>query len=103
MLMKSFRFQSNVTCNMFILFQIIKTHKIKKGFNMNEQIKYYENKLKYELDSFDLFHALNNGEKIVVVDARRQEGFESDVKRKWFIHNLFRRRRRSGGSASWAL
>ena len=43
---------------------------------MNEQIKYYENKLKYEMDPSDLFDALNNGEKIVVIDARKPQGFE---------------------------
>ncbi len=42
---------------------------------MNEQIKHYEDKLNYEMDSADLFNALNNGEKIVVIDARTSEGF----------------------------
>ncbi len=45
---------------------------------MNEQIKYYENKLKYEMDPSDLFDAINNSEKIVVIDARKPQGFESE-------------------------
>lgn len=43
---------------------------------MTEQIKYYENKLAYEMDPSDLFAALNNGNKIIVVDARQANGFE---------------------------
>lgn len=30
---------------------------------MEAQIKYYENKLAFEMDPSDLFDALNNGEK----------------------------------------
>jgi rhodanese-related sulfurtransferase len=45
---------------------------------MNEQIDYYSNKLNYEMDPSDLFEALNNGEKIVVIDARRPHGFEEE-------------------------
>jgi len=45
---------------------------------MNGQIQHYEAKLKYEMDPADLFGALNNGEKIVVIDARRPEGFERE-------------------------
>lgn len=36
---------------------------------MNEQIKYYEDKLKYEIDSWDLSEALKDS-KTVVIDAR---------------------------------
>ena len=42
---------------------------------MNEQIRYYEDKLSYEMDPSDLFDAMNNGEKIIPVDARRLEAF----------------------------
>lgn len=34
------------------------------------QIEFYQRKLKYETDSWDLYEALNNGDNIVVVDAR---------------------------------
>jgi rhodanese-related sulfurtransferase len=42
---------------------------------MNDQIKYYEGKLSYELDPSDLFEAMNNGEKMIPLDARRPEAF----------------------------
>lgn len=42
---------------------------------MNDQIRYYEGKLSYEMDPSDLFDAMNNGEKIIPVDARRPEAF----------------------------
>ena len=42
---------------------------------MNDQIRYYEDKLSYEMDPSDLFDAMNNGEKIIPVDARRPEAF----------------------------
>ena len=42
---------------------------------MNEQAKYYEEKLAYETDSWDLKAALEGGERIVVVDARSLESF----------------------------
>lgn len=41
---------------------------------MNE-IEFYEAKLKYETDSWDLFGALNNGKPIVVIDARSSEAY----------------------------
>lgn len=43
---------------------------------MEAQIKHYENKLAFEMDPSDLFDALNKGEKVVVVDARKAFGFE---------------------------
>ena len=45
---------------------------------MNEQIKFYENKLAYEMDPSDLFDALNNGEKVIALDARKTFGFEAE-------------------------
>jgi rhodanese-related sulfurtransferase len=45
---------------------------------MNAQVKHYENKLAYELDPSDLYEAMNNGEKIIPVDARRPEGFKKE-------------------------
>ena len=45
---------------------------------MNAQIKHYESKLQFEMDPSDLFTAMNNGEKIVPLDARREEGFATE-------------------------
>ena len=45
---------------------------------MDEQIHYYENKLKYETDSWDLYESLNNGGKIVVIDTRSPEAYEQE-------------------------
>jgi rhodanese-related sulfurtransferase len=45
---------------------------------MENQIKHYENKLAFELDPSDLFEALNNGEKVIVIDARKAFGFEAE-------------------------
>lgn len=45
---------------------------------MNAHVKHYESKLAYEMDSSDLFEAMNNGEKILPVDARKPEGFEKE-------------------------
>lgn len=45
---------------------------------MKEQIEHYENKLAFEIDSSDLFQALNRGTNIVVIDARQEEGYEAE-------------------------
>jgi rhodanese-related sulfurtransferase len=45
---------------------------------MEAQIKHYENKLAFEMDSSDLFEALNNEENVIVVDARKAFGFEAE-------------------------
>nr|WP_315253518.1 rhodanese-like domain-containing protein [uncultured Flavobacterium sp.] len=45
---------------------------------MEEQIKYYQNKLAFEMDPSDLFDALNNGEKVIALDARKAFGFEAE-------------------------
>lgn len=45
---------------------------------MEAQIKHYENKLAFEMDPSDLFDALNNGEKIIALDARKAFGFEAE-------------------------
>lgn len=45
---------------------------------MEEQIKFYENKLAFEMDPSDLFDALNNGEKVIAIDARKAFGFEAE-------------------------
>ena len=43
---------------------------------MTEQQKFYENKLKYEIDSWDLAESLNKGEKITVIDARSNASYQ---------------------------
>jgi rhodanese-related sulfurtransferase len=45
---------------------------------MNSQIAHYENKLAFEMDPSDLFEAINNNEKIVVVDARKPHAYEKE-------------------------
>lgn len=42
---------------------------------MKDQIAHYENKLKYETDSYDLWESITLGKDIVVVDARSAEAF----------------------------
>jgi rhodanese-related sulfurtransferase len=42
---------------------------------MNKQIEFFESKLSFEIDAFDLFTAMNKGEQIVVIDTRRPEDF----------------------------
>jgi rhodanese-related sulfurtransferase len=44
---------------------------------MNQsQINFYENKLKYEIDSWDLFEAQKNNQDIVVLDMRSFESYK---------------------------
>ncbi|MDE0468891.1 MAG: rhodanese-like domain-containing protein [Candidatus Poribacteria bacterium] len=38
-------------------------------------IEFYQAKLNHETDSWDLYEALNNGEPIVVIDARSAEAY----------------------------
>ena len=45
---------------------------------MSEQIKFFEAKLAFEIDAFDLFTALNEGERIVIVDTRQPHAFENE-------------------------
>ncbi len=44
---------------------------------MNAQ-EFYENKLAHETDSWDLYTAINEGQRIVVIDARSAESFERE-------------------------
>lgn len=41
-----------------------------------EQNDYYEAKLKYEIDSWDLSESIKNNEAIIVIDARTMEAFK---------------------------
>lgn len=45
---------------------------------MTKQIKFYENKLAFEMDPADLFEALEKGEKVVPIDARKDFGYEKE-------------------------
>ncbi len=45
---------------------------------MNEQLRHYENKLAFEIDSWDLKVALEAGENIVVVDARSLDAYQKE-------------------------
>ena len=38
---------------------------------MNEQLKFYENKLAFEMDSADLYEGLSTNLDVVVIDARK--------------------------------
>jgi len=46
--------------------------------NMKEQTSFFESKLRFEIDAFDLFTALNAGEKIVIIDTRKREAFKAE-------------------------
>jgi len=43
---------------------------------MNEQIEFFESKLRFEIDAFDLFAALNTGARVVPIDTRKREAYE---------------------------
>lgn len=46
---------------------------------MNDsQILHYQSKLEYETDSWDVFAALESGDKLIVVDGRTKEAFEQE-------------------------
>jgi rhodanese-related sulfurtransferase len=45
---------------------------------MKKQIKFYQNKLDFEIDASDLFHALENGDSMVPLDTRQRFGFEQE-------------------------
>ena len=45
---------------------------------MMKQIAYYEAKMAYEIDSWDLYESLNNGKGFIVIDARSVEAFETE-------------------------
>lgn len=42
---------------------------------MNDQVRYYESKLQYEIDPWDLNEALQRGDKILLVDTRTAEAY----------------------------
>src|SRR5688572_33390151 len=46
--------------------------------SMNAQIKHYQDKLAFEIDPSDLFEAMNNGEQIFPIEARRPAAFAKE-------------------------
>lgn len=42
---------------------------------MDDQVKYYQKKLQYEIDSWDLNKALSDNENIIVIDTRSAEAY----------------------------
>ena len=45
---------------------------------MNEQIKHYQDKLKYEMDPSDLFAEFEKGDAYIALDTRQSFGFEQE-------------------------
>ena len=45
---------------------------------MQKQIEFYKNKLTYEMDPSDLWDAMENGENIIALDARKSFGFDKE-------------------------
>ncbi|MFC0181155.1 Rhodanese-related sulfurtransferase [Pseudarcicella hirudinis] len=45
---------------------------------MNAQIKHYEDKLSYEIDSWDAHQAILKNEKIIILDVRSPEAFANE-------------------------
>jgi rhodanese-related sulfurtransferase len=45
---------------------------------MNSAIEHYQNKLAFEMDPSDLFAAIEAGEKIIALDARKAFAFEKE-------------------------
>ncbi len=45
---------------------------------MKTGISYFENKMKFETDSWDVKQAMENQEKIIVIDARSEEAYENE-------------------------
>jgi len=43
-----------------------------------DQLRHYSNKLAYEIDSWDLKVAVENGENVIVIDARSSEAFAAE-------------------------
>ena len=45
---------------------------------MNDQISFYEEKVKYEMDAWDLNEAIQSSENLVIIDARSKDSFSSE-------------------------
>lgn len=48
------------------------------GNNMGKDITFFEQKLEFEIDSWDLYESLNRGDKIIVIDARSEESYKNE-------------------------
>jgi rhodanese-related sulfurtransferase len=44
----------------------------------SDQLRHYSNKLAYEIDSWDLKVALENGERVIVIDTRSPQAFAAE-------------------------
>ena len=51
---------------------------VRKWVAMIDQTSFYEAKLRYETDSWDLFEALQRSENLVVVDARSADAYAKE-------------------------
>jgi rhodanese-related sulfurtransferase len=45
---------------------------------MNAQISFYEQKLNYEMDAWDVHEAISKGENMFIIDARSKESFADE-------------------------
>lgn len=45
---------------------------------MNKQISHYEDKLAFEIDSWDLKVSMKSGENIIVIDVRSPEAYQNE-------------------------
>jgi hypothetical protein len=67
---------------------------------MDDQVRYYNAKLQYEIDPWDLNEALGRGDKIHLVDTRSpeagQSGFDCHVLRRDSVQRIDRRRPQHG-------
>lgn len=48
------------------------------GNNMGKDITFFEQKLEFEIDSWDLYESLNRGDKVIVIDARSEESYKNE-------------------------
>ena len=45
---------------------------------MNDQLSFYQQKLQFEIDSWDLSVTLSGGDKIIVIDTRSTEAYQKE-------------------------
>jgi rhodanese-related sulfurtransferase len=45
---------------------------------MEKQLEFYQNKLDFEIDAYDLYYGLQRGEKIIALDVRQTIGFTKE-------------------------
>ena len=66
------------TPNTLRLFERDGTRAYKDPPMNSDQLRHYQNKLDYEIDSWDLAEAMKAGEKVVVIDARSAEAYRRE-------------------------